>query len=748
MSKDITNDSNLKVDIYNSKENIDINDEKQLNNKILKEEKIKQHEIEISNIVKDISSKHILNYNPNELTWNSTHTINLEHKYCYCAQDRTLDEPDFQCRVCKNFFHAKCFKSPLGEVLPFLINYTLVCSLCSNTNTEEFRRSIASWKAICGCVIANLTAQKIVSDHPEWTKEMISSKNHLELSRLEYFFTKKTDIVPFLENPFNWRVLCIDKEKASTWQSTLGSLLSSSKDTFRAQDEGNRSQNSPYSLIDTNLFQFRSTYASNSYKLTSSISRKRQGSVYQEENTFSKIPKDSAFISSSIENIYFNNTKKDSIENKKDTKETRERKETWKKKESHSKKKDKTLDTNILNASILPRIRPPPYRPSDFNATPRLPTFIKVENNNANQEFYSLTDQPFNRRAFRYIPCEATPLMPNIMYRQIDLPPYRARISWNDTSQNVLLNRDGMAATTEKGFRMARTNVCMSEGDWYFEFIIERGNGDQGGFVRIGIARREGKILKSIQVILNLIFQASLDAPVGFDGYSYALRDKGGQKVHMSRPCDFMEPFGTGDVIGFHVSLPKIPSKNLSSLKNDIFRDRIPIRYKGQLYFEQLEYVPSKEMEDLMNPASNSVKPVVHPPVIKNSFIRVYKNGKFMGTAFQDLYAFLPPNSQTIQARNINDGMLGYYPAISMYRGGIVRLNFGPLFKYPPKDILIGSTITPLFERYIEQIAEDIVWDLIDEIDLGFSNEIMESLSTIGKEINSQISEIKEIEDI
>ncbi|CCJ28687.1 unnamed protein product [Pneumocystis jirovecii] len=427
--------------------------------------------------------------------------------------------------------------------------------------------------------------------------------------------------------------------------------------------------------------------------------------------------------------------KKKILKIKKNIKEPRERKETWKKKESHSKKKDKTLDTNVFNTSILPRIRPPPYRPSDFNATPRLPTFIRIENNNINQEFYSLTDQPFNRKTFRYLPCEATPLMPNIMYRQIELPPYRARISWNDISQNVLLDKDGMTATTEKGFRMARTNVCMNEGDWYFEFIIERGNGDQGGFVRIGIARRE----------------ASLDAPVGFDGYSYALRDKGGQKVHMSRPRDFMEPFGTGDVIGFHVSLPKNASKNTSFLRNNIFRDRIPIRYKGQLYFEQLEYIPSKEMEDLMNPASNSVKPITNPPIIKNSFIRVYKNGKFMGTAFQDLYAFLPPNSQTIQTRDINDGMLGYYPAISMYRGGIVRLNFGPLFKYPPKDISLGSTIIPLFERYTEQIAEDIIWDLIDEVDLSFSNEIVESLSTLRtKETtnSSEISEIKEIEDI
>ncbi|CCJ29961.1 unnamed protein product [Pneumocystis jirovecii] len=716
MNESVPNDHDLQINIYNDKTNTHVSNEKQLN-KILSKEKIEQTAMEFDYIVKDIPQKPILSYNPNELTWNSTHTINLEHKYCYCSQDRTLDEPDFQCREISFMLDAS---DPLWA---------------NNTNIEEFHRSIASWRAICGCVIANLTAQKIISDHPKWTKEMISSKNHMELSRLEYFFTKKTDIVPFLENSFNWRVLCIDKEKTSTWQSTLGSLLSSSKDAFRAQDEGNRSQNSPYSLIDTNLFQFRSTYVLSSHKLTSTVSRKRQGSMYQEENICTKILKDSAAISNFIENACLNNTKKENIENKKDIKEPRERKETWKKKESHSKKKDKTLDTNVFNTSILPRIRPPPYRPSDFNATPRLPTFIRIENNNINQEFYSLTDQPFNRKTFRYLPCEATPLMPNIMYRQIELPPYRARISWNDISQNVLLDKDGMTATTEKGFRMARTNVCMNEGDWYFEFIIERGNGDQGGFVRIGIARRE----------------ASLDAPVGFDGYSYALRDKGGQKVHMSRPRDFMEPFGTGDVIGFHVSLPKNASKNTSFLRNNIFRDRIPIRYKGQLYFEQLEYIPSKEMEDLMNPASNSVKPITNPPIIKNSFIRVYKNGKFMGTAFQDLYAFLPPNSQTIQTRDINDGMLGYYPAISMYRGGIVRLNFGPLFKYPPKDISLGSTIIPLFERYTEQIAEDIIWDLIDEVDLSFSNEIVESLSTLRtKETtnSSEISEIKEIEDI
>ncbi|GME92582.1 unnamed protein product [[Candida] boidinii] len=54
------------------------------------------------------------------------------------------------------------------------------------------------------------------------------------------------------------------------------------------------------------------------------------------------------------------------------------------------------------------------------------------------------------------------------------------------------------------------------------------------GHVRIGFARRE----------------ASIEAPVGMDGYGYGLRDKTGQKVHLSRPSHFMkEGFGAGDVI-------------------------------------------------------------------------------------------------------------------------------------------------------------------------------------------------------
>ena len=195
----------------------------------------------------------------------------------------------------------------------------------------------------------------------------------------------------------------------------------------------------------------------------------------------------------------------------------------------------------------------------------------------------------------------------------------------------------------------------------------------------------------------------------------------------MSRPRAFMRSFGTGDVIGMHICLPPIVKSEQedgdSQTKKGVFRDRIPIRFRGQLYFEQPDYTASKEMDDLMNPVlppqsqNNPSIPVPKPsfPILKGSFINVYKNGEFQGCAFEDLLAFLPPNSQ-LSGRDLDDGMLGYYPAVSVFRYGIVKMNFGPQFIYPPKD-LEERGVRPMCERYEEMLKEDREWDLIDEME-------------------------------
>jgi COMPASS component BRE2 len=262
--------------------------------------------------------------------------------------------------------------------------------------------------------------------------------------------------------------------------------------------------------------------------------------------------------------------------------------------------------------------------------------------------------------------------------------------------------------------------------------------------------------------------EASLDAPVGFDAYSYGIRDVAGQKVHMSRPKDFFPPgedIKEGDVIGLEIQLPserlqrKIvtgqynPAVDLADEETEqapdqapeapnIIRDRIPIRFKAHIYFEKIDYHSTKEMEDLMNPSPmaagqsseepNSYHQVPALRTLPRSCINVYKNGVLMGTPWTDLLAFLPPASKQAQQTGgreaLDDGTLGYYPAVSVFRGGAVEVNFGPDFWYPPpaEDAEMTEADGPqkpksnrlraVSERYDEQIVEDIVYDIIDEV--------------------------------
>lgn len=270
--------------------------------------------------------------------------------------------------------------------------------------------------------------------------------------------------------------------------------------------------------------------------------------------------------------------------------------------------------------------------------------------------------------------------------------------------------------------------------------------------MRMGWARRE----------------ASLDAPVGFDAYSYGIRDVQGEKVHMSRPKEFFpvgEGIREGDVIGLEIQLPseRLHRKIMAGQYHpavdaadepppptaegaNIVRDRVPIRFKAHTYFEKIEYHTTRELEDLMNPSpSTAASSSSHPPhpthstpalrTLPNSHIKIYKNGVLMGTPFENLLGFLPPASRPmpqVGARDgLDDGMLGYYPAVSIFRGGAAEVNFGPDFWYPPPGydstdgevdlVQVGGTqgqrLRAVSERYKEQVAEDVVYDIIDEVD-------------------------------
>lgn len=408
----------------------------------------------------------------------------------------------------------------------------------------------------------------------------------------------------------------------------------------------------------------------------------------------------------------------------------------------------------------------------------------------------------YNKKQFNYMQCIADPAFQRSnYYRKTDTAPYKPALSLENTSTHMFLDDSAHHITTEKGFRMAKGNVCARFGKWYWECKVTSGipkrrksdaqaPQEARGHVRMGWARRE----------------ATLDAPVGFDAYSYALRDVAGQKVFLSRPKDFFPPgedIREGDVIGLQINLPseamhrKVVEGNYNSAVDltddekpsqeaaDIIRDRVAIRFKNNMYFEQVEYHSVKELEELMNPspiiastggiAGSTDEPYPNHPLphlrtLPHSSISVYKNGKFMGTPYKDLLAFLPPASRPhidktqvqIGAREgLDDGMLGYYPAVSVFRGGAAEVNFGPNFWYPPPEYgehddevdMIGNEevsasskankLRAISERFDEQIVEDIVFDVIDEVDFWITDGMPEGESGMRSGIG--IGEIKEL---
>lgn len=344
-------------------------------------------------------------------------------------------------------------------------------------------------------------------------------------------------------------------------------------------------------------------------------------------------------------------------------------------------------------------------------------------------------------------------------------------------------DRSGNVVTGTGGWRTSRANVSAREGRWYYEVNVLRGlppnlpsnptATSKHPHIRVGFSRRE----------------APLDCPVGYDVFSYGLSDTRMEAMHRSRPHKYVPTstdqswspplqISTGDVIGLEISLPSIsthrtvvcggkdePQKNgtLSKARPyDVIRDRIPIPYRGLIYFESFEYQPTKSMESFNErtreplasrpggheaPSPDHTDPSLR--TLAQSSIRLWINGKLVGPIFENLLAFLPPASNVpphptpgVSARpGLDDGTLGYYPTISTFSGGIAELNLGPNFVCPPPDLtslrspehckqpfcgsferrpedndLGHAPLRPFCDRFEEAIAEDVVWDIIDEV--------------------------------
>lgn len=157
---------------------------------------------------------------------------------------------------CRNWYHVNCLQKPISHALPFMTNYNFQCAMCRDE--EFFERITASWKDICWTAIANLILQEVVRENgPD--RALYTSKNaHLmeqEWRPDRFFFNKKDHIIPFVDA--NWKSICTDRARTTTWWATLGSTLYTAKDMFITRDEHHRTAASDFCLVDANLWNVR-----------------------------------------------------------------------------------------------------------------------------------------------------------------------------------------------------------------------------------------------------------------------------------------------------------------------------------------------------------------------------------------------------------------------------------------------------------------------------------------------------------
>jgi Set1/Ash2 histone methyltransferase complex subunit ASH2 len=235
-----------------------------------------------------------------------------------------------------------------------------------------------------------------------------------------------------------------------------------------------------------------------------------------------------------------------------------------------------------------------------------------------------------------------------------DVPPY-VHLSSRDSAPQLKIENGLIVTGGMRGYRMARASHGVTEGNYYYEVLVlppppikeimaslppnvrlgkklqeqlqeqlskedsnEPNQPSVGGNLRIGWSMRTG----------------DLQAPVGYDKWSYGLRDIAGSRIHASRREDNWggEPFGPGDVVGFAISL------------------------KSQ----------------------------------QPNHIRFFKNGEAMG----HFVVSRGKREGGAAFESIQDGT--YYPALSSYMGGTARVNFGPHFIFSPRSLPSGMKLKPV----------------------------------------------------
>lgn len=227
-------------------------------------------------------------------------------------------------------------------------------------------------------------------------------------------------------------------------------------------------------------------------------------------------------------------------------------------------------------------------------------------------------------------------------YFKRKLVPTVVKLSESDRAPQLKIEADINRVTGEKGYSMVRATHGINRGKYYYEVHIDRM--PENTATRIGWG----------------MCYANLQAPLGYDNFGYSWRSRFGTKFHQARgkTYDLNGGYGVGDTLGCMIELPFGENEGRTEAHH------LPksIKTTGSMLAPKKRDQTVKTMEEI-----DEKPPLSSMETLAGSKISFYKNGKFVGVAFEDVYAGF------------------YYPTISLYKSCTVTTNFGPKFKYPPE---------------------------------------------------------------
>lgn len=285
-------------------------------------------------------------------------------------------------------------------------------------------------------------------------------------------------------------------------------------------------------------------------------------------------------------------------------------------------------------------------------------------------------EHPFNKDGYRYILAEPDPHAPNRQafdessdWAGKPIPGYLYRtclgndvlLALHDRAPQLKISDDCLTVTGEKGYSLVRATHGIRCGAWYFEVKIDEMPPDTA--TRIGWSQPLGNV----------------QAPCGYDKFSYSWRSKKGTCFHQSRGKHFSDGYGEGDILGFYVYLPQ--PDDPGKLLPPTYKDKPLVKFKSHLYYEEKDYVSEAEK---------------NLQISYGSKVCTYKNGKYQGQLFSDIF----------------EGV--YHPSVSLYKNATVTINYGPTFKYPPEDC---GPYTPMSNAASEAMVQYSLADIIYHIE-------------------------------